>query len=180
MRTTRSTDHTKTFGSVLAPAIRPLRAAMRAYALSWRTAAALSGLFLGSFRVGRLARYRRRIASRHALPPALDHGAIQRLAHELHDSEAARRFATSYARMLPARVERIVRALEHGDGHQAMDAVLSLKISSAMVGALRMEQHCARLEAALDKTDHAGAAAAGEEVRRHLAELVSALGSTAD
>ncbi|MBT8159627.1 Hpt domain-containing protein [Arthrobacter sp. GN70] len=90
-------------------------------------------------------------------------------------ADAAHRFAATYTRMLPARVERINQALDDGDDHQAMDAVLSLKISSAMVGALQMEQHCARLEDALARTDRTGAAAAGEDVTRHQAELEKVL-----
>ncbi|MEZ2391141.1 Hpt domain-containing protein [bacterium RCC_150] len=108
--------------------------------------------------------------------PALDQRALQRLARDMHSHEAAEQFAAAYTRMLAARVERIDQALSSGDDHQAMDAVLSLKTSSAMVGALRMEQHCARLEQALASINHSAAAAAGEEVKAHRPELEQALG----
>ncbi|MFH5877376.1 Hpt domain-containing protein [Arthrobacter sp. NA-172] len=77
--------------------------------------------------------------------------------------------------MLPQRVERISQALSTGTNDQAMDAVLSLKISSSMIGALAMEQHCVRLERALALTDHTAAAQAGEDVRNHQPKLEKAL-----
>lgn len=119
------------------------------------------------------ARHRRATAPGQTLP-ALDRQALKRLASDMHSTEAAEQFAATYIRMLPARVERITQALDNGDEHQAMDAVLSLKTSSAMIGALRMEEHCARLEHALARTDRTGAAAAGKDIKRHQTELAKA------
>ncbi|MFF2296776.1 signal peptidase I [Arthrobacter sp. NPDC058127] len=107
--------------------------------------------------------------------PAFDRRPLRRLAREMKSKEAARKFAAAYARLLPARVERISHALSTGDTELAMDAVLSLKTSSSMVGALRMEQHCLRLEHALATTDHTAAARAGDAVREHQAQLEKAL-----
>ncbi|MFF2296873.1 signal peptidase I [Arthrobacter sp. NPDC058127] len=108
--------------------------------------------------------------------PAFDRRPLRRLAREMKSKEAARKFAAAYARLLPARVERISHALSTGNTELAMDAVLSLKTSSSMVGALRMEQHCLRLEHALATTDHTAAARAGDAVREHQAQLEKALG----
>jgi len=108
--------------------------------------------------------------------PAFDRRPLKRLAREMKSKEAAEKFAAAYARLLPHRVDKISHALSTGDNDLAMDAVLSLKTSSSMVGALRMEQHCVRLEHALVMTDHTAAAEAGEEVRQHQPQLEKALG----
>ncbi|MFK4299658.1 signal peptidase I [Arthrobacter sp. GAS37] len=112
------------------------------------------------------------------LLPAFDRSPLKRLARELRSKEAAGNFAATYTRMLPQRVDRISDALSTGNSELAMNAVLSLKTSSSMVGALRMEQHCGRLERALVMTDHTAAVEAGEEIRRHLPQLEKALVAT--
>jgi signal peptidase I len=108
--------------------------------------------------------------------PAFDRRPLKRLAREMKSKEAAEKFAAAYARLLPQRVDKISHALSSGDSDLAMDAVLSLKTSSSMVGALRMEQHCVRLEHALVMTDHTAAIQAGELVREHQPQLEKALG----
>ncbi len=108
--------------------------------------------------------------------PAFDRRPLKRLAREMKSKEAAAKFAAAYARMLPQRVDKISRALSTGNSDLAMDAVLSLKTSSSMVGALRMEQHCVRLEHALVMTDHTAAVQAGELVRQHQPQLEKVLG----
>lgn len=108
--------------------------------------------------------------------PAFDRRPLKRLAREMKSKEAAQKFAAAYARLLPQRVDKISHALSTGNADLAMDAVLSLKTSSSMVGALRMEQHCVRLEHALVMTDHTAAVHAGELVRQHQPQLEKALG----
>jgi signal peptidase len=108
--------------------------------------------------------------------PAFDRRPLKRMAREMKSKEAAEKFAAAYARLLPQRVDKISHALSTGDSDLAMDAVLSLKTSSSMVGALRMEQHCVRLEHALVTTDHTAAIQAGELVRQHQPQLEKALG----
>jgi signal peptidase len=108
--------------------------------------------------------------------PAFDRRPLKRMAREMKSKEAAEKFAAAYARLLPQRVDKISHALSTGDSDLALDAVLSLKTSSSMVGALRMEQHCVRLEHALVTTDHTAAIQAGELVRQHQPQLEKALG----
>ncbi|MEW1823075.1 signal peptidase I [Arthrobacter sp. NPDC080031] len=108
--------------------------------------------------------------------PAFDRRPLKRLAREMKSKEAAEKFAAAYAKLLPQRVDKISHALSTGNNDLAMDAVLSLKTSSSMVGALRMEQHCVRLEHALVMTDHTAAIQAGELVRQHQPQLEKALG----
>ncbi|MBB6404782.1 signal peptidase I [Arthrobacter sp. AZCC_0090] len=108
--------------------------------------------------------------------PALDRRPLKRLAREMNSKEAAKKFAATYTRLLPQRVDRISHALSAGNSDLAMDAVLSLKTSSSMVGALRMEQHCVHLERALVMTDQTAAVEASEKVRQHQPQLEKVLG----
>nr|WP_256871515.1 Hpt domain-containing protein [Paenarthrobacter nitroguajacolicus] len=55
-------------------------------------------------------------------------------------------FIRNYAELLPWRVERLHHALEKLDIEDAMDAVLSLKTSSHMVGAICMSRLATGLE----------------------------------
>ncbi|MBC9735564.1 Hpt domain-containing protein [Nocardioides marmotae] len=64
----------------------------------------------------------------------LDPDALERLRRDVEDCEFAVSFVQRYCSMLEARVQRIVDALSIGDVDTAMDAVLSLKASSATVG----------------------------------------------
>lgn len=62
-------------------------------------------------------------------------------------AEVAGDFFRTYLQMLPLRTAKIVRALLAEDQEVALDAVLSLKSTSRMVGALRLAALCAELEA---------------------------------
>ncbi|TQS89574.1 Hpt domain-containing protein [Arthrobacter sp. TS-15] len=55
-------------------------------------------------------------------------------------------FVRNYVELLPWRVGRLHRALERQDIEDAMDAVLSLKASSHMVGAICMNRLATELE----------------------------------
>ncbi|KUM36090.1 Hpt domain-containing protein [Arthrobacter sp. EpRS71] len=76
----------------------------------------------------------------------LDLSRLQSLAEELGSPEPALRFLTKYLAMLPTRVERIVHALDDHDAKETTTALLSLKISSAMVGAVETEHQCRAIE----------------------------------
>ncbi|MFE4198706.1 Hpt domain-containing protein [Paenarthrobacter sp. NPDC056912] len=78
--------------------------------------------------------------------PALETCRLQALAEELGDSKPALRFLSTYLSMLPGRILRISNGLCQHDADASMDAVLSLKISSAMVGALETENQCRAIE----------------------------------
>ncbi|MET3902337.1 HPt (histidine-containing phosphotransfer) domain-containing protein [Paenarthrobacter sp. 4246] len=58
-------------------------------------------------------------------------------------------FVRNYVALLPWRVSRLHRALENLDMEDAMDAVLSLKTSSQMVGAICMDRLATELEISL-------------------------------
>ncbi|MGJ3192932.1 Hpt domain-containing protein [Paenarthrobacter nitroguajacolicus] len=85
--------------------------------------------------------------------PALEPCRLQALAEELGDSRPALRFLSTYLSMLPGRILRISNGLCHHDADASMDAILSLKISSAMVGALETEDQCRAIETMI-REDH--------------------------
>jgi hypothetical protein len=62
---------------------------------------------------------------------------------------AGRRFAADFARLWEHRRARIARAVAEGLREEALDSVLSLKVSSMMVGAQPLACKAARLEAVL-------------------------------
>ncbi|MDQ6755034.1 MAG: Hpt domain-containing protein [Actinomycetota bacterium] len=80
-------------------------------------------------------------------------------------------FAGTFLSMLPGRVGRIQRALADCDCESALDAVLSLKISSSMAGAVEMEHLCLDLEAQL----RGGTLPCGRLLHPHLCRLEKAL-----
>ena len=60
---------------------------------------------------------------------------IRTPAGNLGSNGLASRFLNDYLDLLPRRKRRIINALRDDDPEAAMDAILSLKITSAMVGA---------------------------------------------
>jgi hypothetical protein len=79
--------------------------------------------------------------------PLIDPRAIIDLAGQLDSPAAALRFLGDYLGMLEGRLRRILIGLNEEDADVAMDAVLSLKISSAMNAAVQAESSCRSLEA---------------------------------
>ncbi|MFC9352852.1 Hpt domain-containing protein [Arthrobacter sp. NPDC057013] len=69
--------------------------------------------------------------------PAYDPLALMSLAHEAGEA-VARRFLDHYLELLPHRHARTLQTLTCGDAEEAMDAVLSLKVASAIVGAAQL------------------------------------------
>ena len=85
--------------------------------------------------------------------PTFDEGALRRLSHDLEDHAFVSVFAARYLEMLPTRVLRINNALHTADVEAALDATLSLKVSSTTVGtfeladlALTIEDNVRRLD----------------------------------
>lgn len=71
--------------------------------------------------------------------PLLDQAVLDRLRHELDDDEGLLAvFVRNFIAQLPRRTEHLRLALTTGDLASALDAVLSLKTSSQMVGAERL------------------------------------------
>lgn len=93
----------------------------------------------------------------HPTPPAFDASALARLASEVDDTTYPTVFATRYQSMLPQRVGRIAEALGHADLEVALDAVLSLRVSSTTVGTCELAEIAGDIEASVRRQDLASA-----------------------
>ena len=80
------------------------------------------------------------------LLPLVDAAVLEELDDELAGSGLAQRFARDYAAMWDQRYARLAAAVDNQDSDTALDAVISLKITSAMVGGLRLAKLAELLE----------------------------------
>ncbi|MFJ6159178.1 Hpt domain-containing protein [Pseudarthrobacter sp. NPDC092184] len=80
--------------------------------------------------------------------PLVDRSVLDRLGRELDDDGEGytKIFVANFIACLPGRIERLRLALTTGDLEAAVDAVLSLKTSSQMVGAERLAALATDLE----------------------------------
>lgn len=86
----------------------------------------------------------------HNAVPLLDQAVLERLRTELEDDDAVWKvFVENFIDYLPQRNERLRLTLTTGDLVGALDAVLSLKTSSQMVGAERLASLAWDLEQSL-------------------------------
>jgi HPt (histidine-containing phosphotransfer) domain-containing protein len=106
--------------------------------------------------------------------PTLDVQHLQKLAEEA-SLEGAESFAADYMAHLPRFVERIQRNVGAHDMDLALDASLTLKTKSWLVGALRMNELCSEFELALALADWDTASAVARDIARHLPRLQKAL-----
>ncbi|GAB3518061.1 Hpt domain-containing protein [Arthrobacter monumenti] len=102
-------------------------------------------------------------------PPNVALGALSpatfcKLADELDNISGAVNFITTFLELLPRRVTRILQAVQSSNDLEAMEAVLSLKVTSAMAGAHSMEELCVLLETALNSGNSAEASRATAEL----------------
>ncbi|WP_427006578.1 Hpt domain-containing protein [Pseudarthrobacter sp. H2] len=81
--------------------------------------------------------------------PLVDPATLQELGAQLDNPVVANDFARDYARMWDHRYRSLAAALDRGDAAGSLDAVLSLKISSAMVGGLCLAGLAGELEDAI-------------------------------
>jgi HPt (histidine-containing phosphotransfer) domain-containing protein len=93
-------------------------------------------------------------------PAVFDPSALHSLTGHDRDEELALVLAGRYLRLLPERVRRIAAALHAQDPDEAMDAVLSLKVSSDTLGARELGALGATLERHLRLVDLVAARAA--------------------
>jgi hypothetical protein len=78
--------------------------------------------------------------------PLVDPAVLKELERQLASPAIASRFARNYAEMWGPRQRCLDAAVEHQDRAAALDAVISLKVSSAMVGGVRLARLAERLE----------------------------------
>ena len=81
--------------------------------------------------------------------PLVDHAALQELGSQLESPAVAKGFARDYTNMWDRRYQSLATSLDSGDEEAALDAVLSLKTSSAMVGGVRLAELARELEDAI-------------------------------
>jgi HPt (histidine-containing phosphotransfer) domain-containing protein len=86
-------------------------------------------------------------------PPLVDPSALEELGSQLDSPAVAKGFARDYTNMWDQRYQSLASSLDSGDQDAAMDAVLSLKTSSAMVGGVRLAQLARALEDAIRVRD---------------------------
>ncbi|MGM9473506.1 hypothetical protein ACS5PJ_16070 [Pseudarthrobacter sp. YS3] len=101
---------------------------------------------------------------------------IRELSVQLDDSPAATlKFLEAYLALLPDRLERILRGIIDCDQAASREAVLSLRVASAMSGAVSAELCCLELEPLIRGNQFSLAVASA----RRLSSEVSALYETA-
>ncbi|WP_427129797.1 Hpt domain-containing protein [Pseudarthrobacter sp. S9] len=92
-----------------------------------------------------------------AAAPLVDPAALQDLGAQLDSPAVAEGFARDYAKLWDRRYRSLASALERRDQAGSLDAVLSLKTSSAMVGGVRLAQLAGEVEDAIRAGDMDGA-----------------------
>lgn len=92
-----------------------------------------------------------------ARPQSFDVTALHRLAHEVGDNSFPHVFTLKYRQLLGARLARIGGALQSSDLAGALDATLSLKVSSTIVGTRELAALALTIETDLRGHDLAAA-----------------------
>lgn len=82
-----------------------------------------------------------------------DEGALRRISREVDDRAFVWLFAHRYRQMLIGRVARINTALQRLDTETALDAALSLKVSSATVGTCELAELAQQVEGDVRRKD---------------------------
>ena len=85
--------------------------------------------------------------------PLVDAAVLQDLEDQLGQQDVAWKFANDYAAMWGQRLRNLIGSMEREDRAATLDALISLKVSSAMVGGLRLVRLVETLEATLREGD---------------------------
>lgn len=85
--------------------------------------------------------------------PLLDLAVLQDLEEQLAHPAVAQNFARDYATLWSQRYQKLAAALARQDAAAALDAIISMKIASAMVGGLRLSRLAEQLEEFIRKGD---------------------------
>ena len=112
------------------------------------------------------------------LLPLVDAAVLEELEDELAGSGLAQRFARDYAAMWDQRYARLAAAVDGQDRASALDAVISLKITSAMVGGLRLAKLAELLESVIRLGDFGQGRALMERVAKDGGQTVTELQAT--
>lgn len=111
---------------------------------------------------------------------AFDLSTVRRLEADTESPSFVRELVETYERMLSPRVERLVDAVLASDAEQALDAALSLRVSSIMIGTTELVDLSTAVLADLKNSDLPSARAqalllppAAERARTAIAEFLA-------
>lgn len=107
--------------------------------------------------------------------PLVDPAALQELGEQVNSVALAKGFARDFSQMWEQRYGSLAGALDRREQGAALDAVLSLKTSSSMVGGLRLAGLAGELEEAIRRGDLEHAASRLPEVAARGGETVAEL-----
>ena len=96
--------------------------------------------------------------------PVVARGVLDVLQGELASPELYKEYVGRYLEMWPGRYQRMVSALDADDQEALMDAVLSVKTSAGMLGAVRLQQLALTIENAVRKQQMDGVRAVLNEL----------------
>jgi hypothetical protein len=99
--------------------------------------------------------------------PVLDINALQDLEQQLGSRDVADVFARNFAMLWPRRRRNLVSAIEQEDREKALDASISLRVSSIMVGGVRLASLAEALEALIRGGDFPGGRALLASIGHH-------------
>lgn len=107
--------------------------------------------------------------------PLVDLAVLLDLEEQLDNPAVAREFARDYAAMWGHRYRSLAAAVDSQERAAALDAVISLKVASAMVGGLRLARLAEELEVVIRRGDLYNGEALLATVADHGSETVKAL-----
>ncbi|GAA2173311.1 hypothetical protein GCM10009784_07110 [Arthrobacter parietis] len=96
--------------------------------------------------------------SKNKRAPLVDRKVLHRLEDEFEDPGPAHSFVRDFVAFWDERYLRLAEAVQRHDEAASLDALLSVRIGSAMIGAARLAKLAAELESSL-KRGHLGAVA---------------------
>lgn len=89
--------------------------------------------------------------------PFIDLAVLHELEQQINDRSTVLAFVHDFVDLWESRYGRLVQSLKVSDPDAALDALLSIKTSSAMAGALRLSQEAKALEDTVKSGDHRAA-----------------------
>jgi len=107
--------------------------------------------------------------------PAFDVEVLDELADELGSVDAAHAFARTFKDLIDVRVQRIVEAVATDDTKDVVEAGLSLEVTAATVGAVRLSQLSHAVTSAVEARNRRRARRALRSLRRAAAPTARAL-----
>ncbi|KUM33815.1 hypothetical protein AR539_11675 [Arthrobacter sp. EPSL27] len=107
--------------------------------------------------------------------PLVDPAALQDLSAQLESPSVAKGFARDYAKLWDQRYSCLASALGRRDEAGSLDAALSLKTSSAMVGGVQLARLAGELEDAIRGGDMERASSLLEDIAASGSETVDEL-----